>query len=251
MRRGRRCIVFTGGVSAGLLFCAMGANAQSSASVRIDWGPGGETAYLRLLLLFASVSLAPAVLAVLTSFARIVIVLFFLRAGLGSAQIIPNPVLIGLALLLTIFNLSGSLTPMYQQAVQPLIAGRISPAQAWQAIQPHVRSYFAARARPEDIQLFQLFETAPAPGPTPAASPPPLAMLAAAYALSELRAAFIIGFIIFLPFVVIDLIVAGTIASLGLSALPHTVIALPFKVLLFVLVDGWRLLAYALLDSLK
>ncbi len=235
----------------GLLIGAATGYAQSAAAVRIDWGPGGETAYLRLLLLFASVSLVPALLAVLTSFARIVIVLFFLRAGLGSAQIIPNPVVIGLALLLTIFTLSGPITPVYQQAVQPLLAGRISAAQAWQTIQPAVRAYLAARTRPEDIQLLQQFAQATTPGPPPAASSPPLAVLAAAYALSELRAAFIIGFVIFLPFVVIDLIVAGTIASLGLSALPHTVIALPFKVLLFVLVDGWRLLAYALLNSLQ
>jgi len=130
--------------------------------------------------------------------------------------------------------------------VGPLLAGEIKLGAAWQAAQAPTRAFLAAHARAEDIQLFQDF------APTPAtAGPPPLHLLAAAYAISELRAAFIIGFVIYLPFVVIDLVVAGTLASLGLVGLPPPVLALPFKVLLFVMVDGWRLLAYALLSSLQ
>lgn len=236
------------GLACGLsLTLASAALAQAGAPpVQVNFGGGDEASYLRLILLFASASLAPALLAVVTSFARIAIVLFFLRAGLGSQQLIPNPVLIGLALLLTAFSMSATLQQVNERALQPLMAGRVELADAWQAAQPPTRAFLTAHTRPEDLQLFRSFS--PAAGGQAA---PPLHLLAAAYSISELRAAFIIGFVIYLPFVVIDLVVAGTLASLGLVTLPQSVLALPFKVLLFVMVDGWRLLAYALLSSLQ
>lgn len=227
------------------MVCASAALAQGASPVQVNFGGGDEASYLRLILLFASASLAPALLAVVTSFARIAIVLFFLRAGLGSQQLIPNPVLLGLALLLTAFSMSGVLQQVHERALQPLMTGRVELAEAWQAAQPPTRAFLAAHARSEDLQLLGSFSPL-APGQAV-----PLQTVAAAYALSELRAAFIIGFVIYLPFVVIDLVVAGTLASLGLVTLPQSVLALPFKVLLFVMVDGWRLLAYALLSSLQ
>jgi len=228
------------------LGCASAASARGGAPVAVNLGATDATSYLRLIVLFASVSLAPALLAVVTSFARIVIVLFFLRAGLSSQPLIPNPVLIGLALLLTAFSMSGTLREINDRAAQPLLAGEMSLGAAWQAAQTPSRAFLTAHTRAEDLRLFEGFEPSPAPQGLPA-----LHTLAAAYAISELRAAFIIGFVIYLPFVVIDLVVAGTVASLGLVSLPATVLALPFKVLLFVMVDGWRLLAYALLSSLQ
>ncbi len=233
---------------AAVLLTATGATAalaQSAAPVQVNFGGGSETSYLRLLLLFAAVSLVPALLAIVTSFARIVIVLLFLRAGLGSQQLIPTPVVIGLALLLTAFSMSGPLGEINERSVRPLLAGQMKLEGAWQAAQGPARAFLAAHTRAEDLRLFQDF------APVTAGKPAPLSSLAAAYAISELRAAFIIGFVIYLPFVVIDLVVAGTLASLGLVALPPPVLALPFKVLLFVMVDGWRLLAYALLSSLQ
>lgn len=214
--------------------------------MRVDLGGGSETSYLRLVLLFASVSLAPALLAVLTSFLRISVVLFFLRAGLGSQQILPNPVLIGLAILLTVFTMSGTLGVVNERALQPLLAGSMSLAVAADAAEGPVRKYLSAHVRAEDLALFRHYENPPArPGGQPA-----FASLAAAYVTSELRAAFIIGFVIYLPFVLIELVVAGTIASLGLFSLPQAMISLPFKILLFVMVDGWRLLADVLIRSM-
>lgn len=220
--------------------------AQQAAPVRVDFGGGSETSYLRLVLLFASVSLAPALLAVLTSFLRISVVLFFLRAGLGSQQILPNPVLIGLGILLTVFTMSGTLGMVNERALQPLLAGKTSLAAAGKAAEGPVRQYLSAHARAEDLALFAHYEKSPARSDGAPAFP----TLAAAYVISELRAAFIIGFVIYLPFLVIELVVAGTIASLGLVSLPQAVISLPFKVLLFVMVDGWRLLADTLIRSM-
>jgi flagellar biosynthetic protein FliP len=240
--RGRGVV---GVVVALALLVAGAAQAQGRGPVQISFGGEGDAGYLRLVLLFASVSLAPALLAVVTSFARIVVVLFFLRAGLGSQQLIPNPVLIGLALLLTVVTMAGPLQQVNTRALQPLLAGRIALPAAWEAAQAPARQFFSAHVRTEDLQLFQGFARAEAD------ATPTLPALAAAYAISELRAAFIIGFVIFLPFLVIDLVVAGTLATLGLGTMPAAVLALPFKVLLFVMVDGWRLLCYALLSSLQ
>ncbi|MEN6304833.1 MAG: flagellar type III secretion system pore protein FliP [Armatimonadia bacterium] len=220
--------------------------AQQAGPVRVDLGGGNETSYLRLLLLFASVSLAPALLAVLTSFLRIAVVLFFLRAGLGSQQILPNPVLIGLAILLTVFTMSGTLGLVNERAVQPLLAGKTSLTAAANAAEGPVRQYLSAHARGEDLALFRHYEKSP----PRTDGQPAFTTLAAAYVISELRAAFIIGFVIYLPFLVIELVVAGTIASLGLVSLPQAMISLPFKILLFVMVDGWRLLADALIRSM-
>lgn len=230
----------------GLALLWVPAQAQQAGAVRVDLGGGSETSYLRLVLLFASVSLAPALLAVLTSFLRISVVLFFLRAGLGSQQILPNPVLIGLAIVLTVFTMSGTLGLVNERALQPLLAGKTSLAAAANAAESPARKYLADHVRAEDLALFRHYENPPVrPG-----SQAGFASLAAAYVTSELRAAFIIGFVIYLPFLVIELVVAGTIASLGLVSLPQAMISLPFKILLFVMVDGWRLLADALIRSM-
>jgi flagellar biosynthetic protein FliP len=202
---------------------------------------------VKLMLLFASVSLAPAIMAVLTSFMRIIVVLFFLRAGLGSAQIIPTPVLIGFAIILTVCTMAPTLQAVNQAALAPLLAGRVSLGKAAQAAEAPLRAHLTARARPDDLQFVSEL-TPPAPA---AARQPALANLCAAYVLSELRAGFFMGFVIYLPFMVIDLVVASTLTSLGMLSLPQAAVSLPFKVLLFVMVDGWRLLTDALLTSLR
>jgi flagellar biosynthetic protein FliP len=234
--------------AAALLGLASAAGAQQP-SVRLELGEGGtEAGYVKLLLLFASVSLAPALLAVLTSFARIVVVLFFLRAGLGAQEIPPNQVIIGLAILLTVFTMAPTLGPIYQQAVVPLLEGDSDLGQAARATEAPLRAFMLRQVRSADLELMVGLAQQPPPAAPPRTS---LSVLAAAFAIGELRAAFLIGFIIYLPFVVIDLVVGSTLASVGMLTLPAPLLALPFKVLLFVMVDGWQLLTQALVTSMK
>jgi len=209
-------------------------------------GPGGEAGYIRLVMLFAAVSLAPAVLACVTAFARLVIVLFFVRAGLGTQQIPPNTVVIGLAIFLTVYVMAPTWRQVRDQSWRPYAQGRISlEAAAARAEQP-LRNYMFGRVRTEDLDLFVRMGHLPA---AKTRADVPTRVLVPAFVIGELRAAFIAGFLILLPFVVVDVLVASTISAAGLVALPPAVVALPFKVLLFVLADGWRLLAQSLVQS--
>lgn len=237
----RKALVSLGFVA---LLCST-AGAAPPTPLRLDLGGGDAGGYLRLVALFALISLAPVAAAVLTPFLRLLVVLFFLRAGLGNQQLLPNQVLIGLAALLTLLAMGKPLAEVNRVAVQPVLSGKVTPAQALAAAEPVARMHLQRFVRPEDLAALQRVGTPPRTG-----TPTPLATLAAAYVLGELRVAFVIGFVIFLPFLVIDLVVAGTLASLGLSNMPQAMLALPFKVLLFVMVDGWRLLAETLLAGL-
>jgi flagellar biosynthetic protein FliP len=213
----------------------------------VDLGGGDEGAYVRLLLLFASVSLAPAMLAVLTSFARIMVVLLFLRAGIGAQEIPPTYVLIGLAVLITIVAMLPTLQTLWDGAAGPLMAGEIGIEAAAESAEEPLRASMARQVRPSDLALMtELAEAEATEGPAAA----PMSVLAAAFAISELRAAFLIGFVIYLPFVIIDLVVGSTLASVGMVSLPAPVLSLPFKILLFVMVDGWALLTEALVSSI-
>ena len=206
---------------------------------------GEDTSYVRLLLLFASVAIAPALLAVLTSFARIIVVLLFLRAGIGSHEIPPTYVLIGLAILLTVVSMLSTLQPIYEDAVLPLLGEEQSLADGVDAAQGPLRVFMARQVRPADVELMaSLTDSEPV-----SAIEAPMVILAPAFAISELRLAFLIGFVIFLPFVIIDLVVASTLASIGMLSLPAPALSLPFKILLFVMVDGWALLTEALIST--
>lgn len=234
-----------------LSLAALGATASAALGqgmgVSLDLG-AGEAGYVRLVLLFASASLAPALLAVVTAFARIMVVLLLLRAGLGAHEIPPTQVLVGLAMLLTVVTMLPTLGPIYEHAVAPLLADEIDLAEAGRAAAGPLRAFMAGQVRARDLDLMtSLARVGPAAEPADA----PLSVLAAAFALSELRAAFIIGFVIYLPFVIIDLVVASTLACVGLLTLPTPVLALPFKLLLFVMVDGWSLMTEALLSSFR
>ena len=229
-----------------LLGLPSAASAQAP-SVSLDLGAGGEAGYVKLLLLFASVSLAPALLAVLTSFARIVVVLFFLRAGLGAHEIPPSYVIVGLAVVLTLFTMAPTLQPVYDDAVAPLLEGTSDLATAARDAEGPVRKFMLAQVRPADLELMAGLAEQP---PTEAEQTS-LSVLAAAFVISELRIAFLIGFIIYLPFLVIDLVVGSTLASVGMLTLPAPLLSLPFKVLLFVMVDGWQLLTQALVHTIK
>jgi len=223
-------------------------SAQAATKPVLELNAEGESGYLRLLLLFAALALAPAVLAVVTSFARIIIVLYFLRAGLGAGQIPPNVVLIGVAIFLTIFAMLSPLGQIYTESVTPLLAGEIDLTTAARRTEAPLRGFLASQARAEDVALFRDLAQVPA---AVTADQVPITVLIPGFVLSELRAAFMIGFIIYLPFVVIDLVVASTLTSIGLIALPTPAIALPFKLLLFVMVDGWKLLTESLLATFQ
>jgi len=209
--------------------------------------PGDDGAYVRLLLLFASAAIVPALLAVVTSFARIIVVLLFLRAGIGAQEIPPTYVLIGLAILITIVAMLPTLQSIWSGAVGPLVAGEVDVVTAAERAEGPLRDSMERQVRAEDLALMtELAEVDDAD----AAKHAPMSVLSAAFAISELRASFLIGFVIYLPFVIIDLVVGSTLASVGMLSIPAPLLSLPFKILLFVMVDGWALLTEALVRTI-
>ncbi len=231
---------------------AQDAAVPGTAGGLLDIGAEGESSYIKLILLFASVSLAPALVAVVTSFARIVVVLFFLRAGLGAQEIPPTYIIIGLAILLTVVTMLPTLGPIYDRSLGPLLRDEIDLAGAAGEATGPLREFMARQVRPKDLELMLSLADRPE---SAGGSPPeqyaeaPMSVLASAFAISEMRMAFLIGFIVYLPFVIIDLVVASTLASVGMLSLPAPLLSLPFKILLFVLVDGWSLLTEALVST--
>ena len=201
---------------------------------------------IQLLLLLTVLSLAPAILIMMTSFTRIVIVLSFVRNAVGMPQVPPNQVLIGLALFLTLFSMSPTLEAVNAEALQPYLSGQISQAEAVKAAERPVRDFMLRQTREKDIALFVYLSKSERPR-----SPQevPMVALVPAFALSELKTAFQMGVVIFIPFLVIDMVISCTLMSMGMMMLPPSVVAMPFKLLLFVMVDGWHLTVRSLLAS--
>jgi len=210
-------------------------------------GQGGSTA-LSLILLITVLSLAPAILVMMTSFTRIVVVLGFLRSSLSTQQTPPNQVLIGLALFLTLFVMSPTLGEINQVALQPYLKGQIGQTEALQKAALPLKKFMASQTRSKDLQLFLDYAKADKPK---GIEDIPLTALVPAYAISELKTAFQMGFMIFIPFLVIDMVVSSTLMAMGMMMLPPVMISLPFKLLLFVLVDGWYLVVQSLLLSFQ
>lgn len=209
--------------------------------------PDSVTAWstgLRILLLLTVLSIAPAILIMMTSFTRIIVVLGFIRHALATQQMPPNQVLVGLALFLTFFVMAPVWQAVYDQAWLPFQAGEISQEAAYQAAMEPIRNFMLAHTRERDLSLFLNYAGIPDPE-----SPDevPTYLLIPAFAISELKTAFQIGFVIFIPFIVIDMIVASTLMSMGMLMVPPMMVSLPFKVLLFVLADGWHLIVESLL----
>jgi flagellar biosynthetic protein FliP len=219
-------------------------------SVSIDLGQSGQAgATARLVQLTALVgmlSLAPSLLVMATAFARIVIVLALLRSAIGAQGIPPNPVLVGLALFLTLFVMQPVLDAAWVQGLQPMAEGRVGEIAGLQAAAEPFRRFMAAQVREDDLLQFLDLANLPAPASPEAA---PWRALVPAFMVSELKRAFEIGFLLFLPFLVIDMVVASVLMSLGMMMLPPSVVALPFKLIFFVLVDGWRLVAASLVQG--
>jgi flagellar biosynthesis protein FliP len=201
---------------------------------------------VQVLLLIGGLAILPAVLFTVTGFTRILIVLGFVRSGLGTPTAPPNQVLVGIALFLTIFVMTPTFTAVKKEAVDPLSQDKITVMQALDRGQKPMRQFMFEQTRTRDIAL--MVKLAKLERPATRADVP-TTVLIPAFIISELKTAFQIGFLIFLPFLVIDLVVSSTLMSMGMMMLPPVFIALPFKILLFVLVDGWELITSSLVRS--
>ena len=201
---------------------------------------------MQIVLLLSALTLLPAVLMALTPFLRITIVLHFLRQALGTQTAPSNQVLIALAMFLSLIVMQPVAEEVYHKGWEPLESGQISASQAWDQSSPPIRAFLLRFARDKDIRLFIDLTHSPAPAKP---SDVPLSALAPAYVLSELKAAFQIGAVLFLPFLIIDLVVASVTLSVGMVQLPPVMVSAPFKILLFVLVDGWNLVVGSLVKS--
>ncbi|MCK5119775.1 MAG: flagellar type III secretion system pore protein FliP [Candidatus Latescibacteria bacterium] len=201
---------------------------------------------LQIILLLTILSLAPALLIMLTSFTRIVVVLSFLRHAIGTQQMPPNQLLVGLALFLTLFIMMPVGQQAYQEGIHPFLSDEITRDQALERTMAPIRRFMLQHTREEDLSLFVSLSEIPVPENPDAG---PTQVLIPSFIISELRAAFQIGFFLFVPFLVIDMVVASVLMSMGMMMLPPIMISLPFKILLFVLVDGWNLLVRSLVLS--
>jgi flagellar biosynthetic protein FliP len=194
---------------------------------------------LQILLVLTILSLAPAILIMTTSFTRIVIILAFLRQGLGTQQVPPNQVLVGLALFLTFFTMQPTFTKIDHDALQPYLAGKLSTAQALKKAEDPMRQFMFKQVREKDLALFVALSKSSRPK-TPADVS--TWVLIPAFVIGELKKAFEMGFVIFIPFLIVDMVVASVLMSMGMLMLPPVLISLPFKILLFIMVDGWNLI---------
>jgi flagellar biosynthetic protein FliP len=201
---------------------------------------------VKLLLLLTVLSLAPSILVLMTSFTRIIIVLSFVRTSLATQQMPPNQVLIGLALFLTFFIMTPIFSEINSEALTPLFNGEISQDEAYERASVPMKEFMAKHTRQKDLNLFLDYTKAETPS---SIQEIPLTTIIPAFVISELKTAFQMGFMIFIPFLVIDMIVSSILMAMGMMMLPPVMISLPFKILLFVLVDGWYLIVQSLLLS--
>ena len=223
-----------------------GALDRALGSVSPAQGGGGLSLSLQLLLVMGLLTLLPGLLLMMTSFTRILVVLSILRQALGLQQSPPNQVLIGLSLFLSLFVMAPTLDRLNAEAIQPYAAGTINAEQAFSAGGGAFHAFMIRQTRQKDLAMFAEMAKAP---PFAKADDVPFSILLPAFVTSELKTAFQIGFMLYLPFLVIDLVVASVLMSLGMMMMSPTIVSLPFKLLLFVLVDGWALLMGSLAAS--
>lgn len=201
---------------------------------------------LQIIFLFTILALAPSIIMVMTSFTRIIIVFYFLRTALGTAQMPPNQILTGMALLLTFYIMTPVLTEMNTRAFAPYINEQITFTQALQEAKEPMRRFLISNTRKQDLILF--LELSRTPKPKTVDEIPDLVVMAS-FVMSEIQVAFQIGFLLFLPFLIIDFVISSVLLAMGMMMLPPAMISVPFKILLFVLVDGWGLLITSLVKS--
>ena len=224
--------------------------AHALPQIRLDVNNGGDSTNLpitlKIVLLLTVLSLAPALAVLMTSFTRIVVVLSFLKHAMGVQTAPPSQVLVGLALFLSAFVMAPVAKQVNETALQPLLAHEIGDSEAWQRAAQPVRAFMLHQTRVKDLEMFAgLAGVKNAPN----ADAVPLYAIVPAFVVSELTTAFQIGFLLFIPFLVIDMVVASVLMSMGMMMLPPVMISMPFKILLFVLVDGWHLVVQSLVTS--
>ena len=217
-------------------------------SLTMDTGSdeGTLSGTLQMLLVITVISLAPSILVMMTSFTRIIVVLHFVRTALGLTSTPPNNVLIGRSLFLTVFIMSPVFTKINTDALQPLAEGELTQEEALDAAMNPLRNFMINQTREQDVQLFLDIADIDSVNDW---DDVPTTVIIPAFIISELRAAFIIGFLIYIPFIIIDMVVASTLMSMGMMMLPPTTISMPFKILLFIMADGWNLIIGQLVQS--
>lgn len=236
-------------VLAALAITVASADPAAAQQMTIDFGKegGGMTERLvQLVALITILSIAPSILIMVTSFVRIVVVLSLLRTAIGIQQSPPNSVIVSLALFLTAFVMGPTLEKAYQDGIEPLMAEKIEMSEAFTKTTAPLSAFMLKHVRESDLRLF--FNLAKQEPPATAAETP-LRILVPAFLISELRRAFEIGFLLFIPFLIIDMVIASLLMAMGMMMLPPVTISLPFKLIFFVLVDGWALVAGSLVQS--
>ena len=242
-----RCVrLVTGAVVVAALLTAATPLLAQDISVNFGQGSGLTERVVQMIALLTVLSLAPSILVMMTSFTRIVVVLSLLRTALGTATAPPNAVIVSLALFLTAFVMGPALQSAYDNGVRPLMANEITTEQAFERGSGPLRVFMQKNVREKDLKLFVDMSKETVPEKPEDLS---LRVLVPAFMISELKRAFEIGFLLFLPFLIIDLVVASVLMSMGMMMLPPVVVSLPFKLIFFVLVDGWSLVAGSLIQS--
>lgn len=219
---------------------------DASATLINTQDPQNVGTAIQLLLLITVLSLAPAVLIMVTSFTRIIVVLSLVRNAIGIPQLPPNQVLIGMGLFLTAFVMAPAIKTINNEAVQPYLNGTITQQEAFDRGEAPLRSFMLKQTREQDIGLFLKLSGSEKPDNV---DDLPTYLLVPAFTISELKTAFQMGFVMFVPFLIIDLIISSALLSMGMMMLPPVIVSLPFKILLFVLVDGWYLIVGSLVGS--
>lgn len=245
-----------------IVFCLMSGQVFAEVGVSVDnnginIGTTNDTkdvsTSIQLLLMLTVLSVAPSILIMMTGFTRIIIILSFLRNALGTQQMPPNQVLIGLALFITLFVMSPVITDINDNAFQPYVKEQITSQQAIEKSSQTMKTWMIkqifSNKREKDLELFMTLAGKTEPIKVQDASKLSLSIVAPAFLISELTVAFKFGFLIFLPFLIIDMVVSSTLMSMGMMMLPPSMISLPFKILLFILVDGWSMLTQSIVAS--
>jgi flagellar biosynthesis protein FliP len=242
----RAALIAAAATVAAMIFPA--AAAAQALNIDLGTGAGLTERVVQLVGLLTVLSLAPSIVIMTTSFVRIVVVLSLLRTALGLQQSPPNAVIISLSLFLTAIVMGPTFERSYQEGVKPLLDQQMELPAAFEAAGGPVKQFMLSQVDQDDLGLFVRLSRIPKPA---AAQEIPLRVVTPAFMISELKRAFEIGFLLFVPFLVIDLVVASVLMSMGMMMLPPVVVSLPFKLIFFVLVDGWRLVAGSLVESFQ
>ena len=230
-----------------LLAAAPNVIAQDAAAPSFDLSKTSGSLPVQIMVLLTLLSFIPAILISMTCFTRLIVVFHFLRQALGTQEAPNNQVIIGLSLFLTMFVMAPVMTRVNQEALQPMLAGQVTQTQAIEKALVPLRAYMLKHTRERDLALFIKISNSPLPN---TADDVATTTLVPAYMISELKTAFQIGFVLFIPFLVIDLAVSSVLLSMGMMQLPPVVVSMPLKILLFVMVDGWYLIVGSLVKSL-